>query len=139
MTNVLGVKQQLNFTICRDSELGRHNVVSCVYIIGWIKAKKVLVAFVDLVRMNHAKLTVSAGVAKIKRKLPGLRLNLQSVGLRRSEIDGGPRFLAENSQGEHLAAHENECGGDYQLRSAGQMCNLCAIFAAGKLPDKKSE
>src|ERR1700687_3863256 len=131
--------QELNLTIDRDCEFTGNDVVAGFHIIGRIESKKVLIAFVNLVRMNRAELSIRAGIPEIERKLAGLRLNLHRVRLRRREVHIGPRLLSEYPERQNFRANENEGGDDHQFRPARNVADLRTRFALGELPDEEGK
>src|ERR1700733_7320827 len=105
----------MDFFVYWNGELGGDNIVARLDVIGGIQTKKVGVAFIDLVGVYRTELSIRAGVAEVKRKLTGLHLNLQIVGLGSSKINTGPRLLPEHAQGKDFCAYQNESRDHHQL------------------------
>src|SRR5258705_9695182 len=100
MADILGMHQQVDLTIDGNRQFAADNVVTGLHVGGGIESEEVGVAFVNLVRMQTAELAVGAGIAKIESELPGLRLDLQRIGVWRPEVDRGPSVLTQNSEGQ---------------------------------------
>src|ERR1700719_1834029 len=102
MSNILCVHQQVDFTIYRDGHLGGYNVIFGIGVVVHIESEEILLCFLDHLGMNRAELSIWAGIAKIEGELSSLHLHRHSIRGGCSEIDGGPGFGAESSQGQDL-------------------------------------
>src|SRR4029077_7426151 len=102
--HILRVHKQVDFAVGGHGQFSADNVVTGVDVVGGIGTDDSGVAFVDLVGMKVAKLAVRARIAEIECELSGLRLNLESIRLGWSEVDGGPGSLSENSKCKHFRA-----------------------------------
>src|ERR1700736_1452781 len=129
----------MNFAIYWNGQLGSDNIVAGFDVIGGIQAEKVRVAFIYLVRGQRTELAVRAGVTEVKRKLAGLHLNLQIVGLGSGKINAGPCLLPEHTQRQYFSAHQNKSRGHHDFGAARQVTYFGALFTRGKSPDKESQ
>ena len=77
MSDILRMHQQMNIAVHWNRHFSGHNVIFGILIVGLIKTKKVFVGLVNHRGMERTELPVRAGIAEVKRKLPGLHLNRQ--------------------------------------------------------------
>src|SRR4029077_1864098 len=126
-------------TIYGDGHFARYDVITRLNVVGGVQTKVIGVPFVNFVGMEGTELSVYPGIAKIKGELARLRLNLHCVGLRRSEIDLCPGFLAKNAESQNLRTDENERSGDHELGAAGKMADLGARLAIREFENKEGK
>src|SRR6202167_2193842 len=100
----------MNLTVHGNRHLGGDDVVLCIRVVGQVQAKEVGVRVADQFWMNSAEFTVGTGIAKVKRKLLGLRLDCHRVGAGRSEVDRAPSFGAEDTQSEAFCSDQKNRG-----------------------------
>src|SRR5207302_9009273 len=108
----------------------------CIRIRGRIKAKIILAAFVNLVRMARAEFPVGTGIAEIKGELPRLCLDLHRVGCWRLEIHSSPGILSERSQGQNLYSDKNQRSEDHRPCASGKPLYGCVRFPSRKTPNE---
>ena len=89
-----------------------------------IETKQILGGLADHFGMNRTKLSVRAGITKIKSKLTGLNLNRHGVRRGRREINRGPSLGSERAQSQNFDTDENNGGDDQAFGAAGKSFNL---------------
>src|SRR5580704_6798778 len=106
MPEILGVHEQVDFFVDRDSHLSGYNVVLGIGIVVGIETKEILCAFVDQLGMSGAEFSIRTGITKIKRELSGLHLNRDGVSRGRREINLGPSLHSEDSQRQDFRSYQ---------------------------------
>src|SRR5262249_22922433 len=89
--------------------------------------------------MDWSKLSIPSGITKVVCELPGLNMDRNCVGRRRSEVDGGPRLPAERAKYGVLQPDQRKSCRDQSLRAARESFELAARLAPCRDPNKKCQ
>src|SRR5271156_554129 len=93
---VLGVNEQLDLAIDRDSERGNDDVVATRGIVR-IETQGISGGGADLLGIEAPEFSIDARIAEVVNELVGGDFDFDRVGLRLGEADGCPGFVAEKS------------------------------------------
>src|SRR5947209_19596165 len=136
MAYIFRVHEQQYFPVHGHGQFTGYDIVPSFDIIRGIQAKEILISFVNFVGVKCAEFPVGPGVTKIKRKLPGLRLDLQGVRPRRGKVNSGTSVSPENAERKRFCANENERRGAHHLAPPGKIFGFVEWPTVGELPHK---